>query len=228
MTRIMAPDDRPVYSIGAVARMLDIPAATLRAWEERYTVITPIRSEGSQRLYSRTQVENLRYVKAQIDSGMSAADAHRLLSDMLRSGHLPADDSEPITDARPLVLIAERDPYAADLAEYFLRTEGWDVVVSLDATQATLHFQERSPDIVLVDMLISGGAGFRLINEFAAQHTAEIIAVSAIDSSEEALRSGAAAFMLKPIDPLALVSTMRDLLGTSALVRPTRALRVTS
>src|SRR5580765_5405729 len=45
MTR---PEDQAIYSIGAVARMLDIPTSTLRAWEERYSVITPLRSEGSQ------------------------------------------------------------------------------------------------------------------------------------------------------------------------------------
>jgi hypothetical protein len=32
------------------------------------------------------------------------------------------------------------------------------------------------------------------------------------------MRSGAAAFMRKPLDALALVSTVRDLMGTSALV----------
>ena len=222
----MAADDQPVYSIGAVARMLDVPASTLRAWEERYSLITPHRSEGSQRLYSRTEVEQLRYIKSQIESGMSAADAHRVLSEELRAGHVPAAAAEPEALDRPLILIAERDPYAAGLAEYFLRTEGWEVVIALDATQATLHFQERSPDVVLIDMLLSGGAGFRLVGEFAAERRAQVVAVSAIDSSQEAMRSGAAAFMLKPIEQLVLVSTIRDLLGTSALVRRTRADRV--
>ena len=222
----MAADDQPVYSIGAVARMLEVPASTLRAWEERYSLITPRRSEGAQRLYSRTEVEQLRYIKSQIESGMSAADAHRVLSEELRAGHVPAAAAEPEALDRPLILIAERDPYAAGLAEYFLRTEGWEVVIALDATQATLHFQERSPDVVLIDMLLSGGAGFRLVGEFAAERRAQVVAVSAIDSSQEAMRSGAAAFMLKPIEPLVLVSTIRDLLGTSALVRRTRADRV--
>ena len=198
--------------------MLDIPASTLRAWEERYSVITPSRSEGSQRLYSRADVERLRYIKAQLDAGMSAADAHRLLAEELRAGHLPAAPDRPAHD-RPLVLIAERDPYAAEVAEYFLRTEGWDVVIALDATQAELHFQERAPDIVLIDVLLSGGAGFRLIGDFAAQRNAQVIAVSAINSAEEAMRAGAAAFVSKPIESLALVSTVRDLLGTSALVQ---------
>ncbi len=218
----MPADEQPVYSIGAVAKMLDIPASTLRAWEERYAVVTPTRSDGAQRLYSRTDVERLRYIKAQMENGLSAADAHRLIADEVRAGHVPmAAQGRPEYDA-PLILIAERDPYTAQLAEYFLRTEGWQVVMALDARQASLHFDERSPSLVLIDVLLSGGAGFRLISEFAAKRETQIIAVSAIDSAEEALRSGATAFMLKPIEPLSLVSTVRDLLGTSALVREMR------
>ena len=36
-----------IYSIGAVARMLGVPAQTLRAWEERYQQIVPARAAGS-------------------------------------------------------------------------------------------------------------------------------------------------------------------------------------
>lgn len=212
--------DQPIYSIGAVSRMLDIPTSTLRAWEERYRLIRPLRSEGSHRLYSRAQVEKLRFIKAQVENGASAADAHRLLSEELGSGGLPAAaPAKASPQGKPIVLIAERDSYAADLAEYFLRTEGWEVAVALDATQALLKFQEQSPEVVIVDLLLSGGAGFRLLGEFAARKSAQILAVSAIDSADEALRLGAAAFMRKPLEPLALVSIIRDLAGTSALVR---------
>lgn len=216
----LAGEDSPgVYSIGAVARMLDIPTSTLRAWEERYSLITPRRSEGSQRLYTRAQVEQLRFIKSQIELGATAADAHRLLGQELRGGGLPAGEGEHPEEGRPLVLIAERDAYAAELAEYFLRTEGYEVVVALDATQAKLHFEERSPDLVLLDLLISGGAGFRLVGEFAAKGSVQILAVASIESAGEALQAGAAAFLRKPLEPLQLVSTIRDLLGTSALVR---------
>ena len=206
--------------------MLDIPASTLRAWEERYGEVTPARSSGSQRLYSRAQVEQLRHLKSQIDAGVSAADAHRLLSDEISAGHVPQTPAEAQpAEGGPLILIAERDSYAADLAEYFLRTEGWEVAIALDATQATLHFKERSPDVVVLDLLISGGAGFRLLSEFAKHGKAQVIAVSAMDSADEALRLGAAAFLPKPLEPLALVSTARDLLGRSALVRVRRPVR---
>jgi DNA-binding NtrC family response regulator len=158
---------------------------------------------------------------------MSAADAHRLLARDLSRGQLPASSGEPV-GRRPLVLIAERDEYAASLAEYFLRTEGCEVAVALNATQAKLYFDEHSPDVVLIDLLISGGAGFRLLGQFAAQDKARILAVSSIDSAEEALQLGAAAFMRKPLEPLLLASTIRDLLGTSALVHPARKRRVTT
>lgn len=219
----MTPQEEPaIYSIGAVARMLDIPTSTLRAWEERYSVIAPNRSEGSQRLYSRVQVEQLRFIKSRMEAGASAADAHRLLAQELTAERIPAADPQPNSGSRPLILLVERDSYAANLAEYFLRTEGYDVAIALDATQAKLHFEERSPELVIIDLLISGGAGFRLSSEFAAKETAQVLAVSAIDSADEAMSSGAAAFLRKPLDSLVLVSTVRDLLGTSALARDGR------
>ena len=52
---------RGVYSIGAVAQMLGIAVATIRNWEERYATIVPERSPGGHRLYSRDDVEQLRF-----------------------------------------------------------------------------------------------------------------------------------------------------------------------
>jgi DNA-binding response OmpR family regulator len=119
-----------------------------------------------------------------------------------------------------LILIAERDPYAAELAEYLLRTEGFDVWVALDGTQARLAFHERAPALAIVDLLISGGAGFRLCREFAEAGDVPVLAVSALESAGEAFDAGAAAFVQKPLEPLQLLSVVRDLLGTSALSRP--------
>ena len=65
----LAPDDQPIYSIGAVERMVGIPAATIRNWEQRYGLIAPERSQGGHRLYARGQVEQLRFVKRELDAG---------------------------------------------------------------------------------------------------------------------------------------------------------------
>lgn len=55
---LMDPADNriAVYRPGAVAKMVDVPAPTLRSWEERYSLIVPVRSAGGQRLSSRDHV----------------------------------------------------------------------------------------------------------------------------------------------------------------------------
>lgn len=209
--------NRPIYSIGAVAHMLEVPTATLRAWEERYGVVVPQRGAGTHRLYTREQVEQLRYVKRQIDAGMSAADAHRLLDDELGGGRARTAASQGEGD-RPLVLIAERDPYAADLAEYLLMAEGYDVCRALDADRARRLFEERSPRVVIIDLLISGGAGLRLCRELSRRDPARVLAVSALDSADSAVGAGASVFIQKPLEQRRLMSVVRDLLGTRVSV----------
>ena len=92
----VASDQSPgIYSIGAVSRMLGTPAATIRNWEDRYGKIVPHRSPGGHRLYSGDQVEQLRFVAEQIERGLSAADAHRLLAEGAKN---PDDKIEPLDD----------------------------------------------------------------------------------------------------------------------------------
>src|SRR4029077_13598410 len=84
-------DGTAVYSIGAVAKMVGVPAQTLRAWEDRYGQIVPVRSPGGQRLYSRDHVEQLRFVREHIESGLQPADAHRLLAERRHQSVPPGD-----------------------------------------------------------------------------------------------------------------------------------------
>jgi CheY-like chemotaxis protein len=210
---------RPIYSIGAVGQMLGIPPATLRTWEERYELPVPERSPGGHRVYSRDQVEQLRFVKAQIDQGISPADAHRLLAEQLTAGSLSFGAPET-TKTRLLILLAERDPYAADLSEYFLRTEGYEVTAALDAADATRRSEELNPSMAVIDLLISGGSGLELCRQLKQRSDAPILAVSTLDSSDAALEAGADGFLQKPLDPLQLVSAVKDLLGASAFLHP--------
>jgi CheY-like chemotaxis protein len=207
-----------VYGIGAVARMLDIAPALLRTWEERYGVVVPVRSTGDQRLYSRDQVDQLRFVQNLMGSGLHAAEAHRLLALRVEEGMTVVpptpDSSRPV-----LILLAERDVYAADVIEYLLRTEGYEVAVALGPADALSLFEERHPDLVFVELVISGGSGIDLCRRLHAAG-ARIVAVSALAAlGEAALKAGAEAFLAKPFDPLHLLATIKDLVGTSRLAR---------
>ena len=48
-----------------------------------------------------------------------------------------------------------------------------------------------------------------------------MVAVSSLDMRDEALEAGAEAFLLRPLDPLVLISTIKDLLGASAYLHST-------
>ena len=209
---------RGVYSIGAVARMLGIPAATIRNWEERYETIVPERSPGGHRVYSRDQMERLRFIAAQVSRGLSAADAHRLLVEQSEAGH-PLGNEGRSGATRLLVLLAERDPVAADLAEFFLRTEGYDVHLAFAVGDAEERWLESRPQLAIVELMISGGRGAQLCERLKKQHDAGgVLAISVLQARDEALAAGADAFLQKPLDPLEFVSTVKDLLGASALV----------
>jgi DNA-binding transcriptional MerR regulator len=207
---------RPVYSISAVARMLGIPTATLRTWEDRYALVLPERNDNGHRLFTRVQVEQLRFVKVCMADGMSAADAHRLLAEQVDAGRpVVAPVGHP---PRLLVLLAEHDPYAAELLEYFLKTEGFQVDVALGADAARQSYLQNAPSLVVVELLVSGGTGLSLCRFFKEHRDVPVIAVSALACRDQAIEAGADAFLLKPLEPLQFISTVRDLLGSSAFL----------
>jgi DNA-binding transcriptional MerR regulator len=211
--------DHPVFSIGAVARVLGIPVTTLRTWEDRYGVVVPERSAGGHRLYSRQQLERLRFLRDRMSTGLSAADAHRLLRDRLQVGVAlnPADDSDRVRTV--LILLAEQDRFAANFAEYFLRTEGYDVALVVTEGEACAQMERKVPNVVVVDLLISGGRGLQLCAYIHDHFDVPVVAVSALELRDEALEAGASAFLQKPIEYLMLAATIEDLLGQSGLLR---------
>jgi CheY-like chemotaxis protein len=205
--------------------MLGIPVATIRNWEERYGTLVPERSPGGHRLYSRDQMEQLRFIAAQVSRGLSAGDAHRLLAEHSAGGR-PLSNGGTSAGTRLLVLLAERDPVAAELEQFFLHTEGYEVRLALSAGEAQEQWLDRRPQLAIVELMISGGVGPDLCRRLKEQDAGAVLAISALEARDEALAAGADAFLRKPVDPLELVSTVKDLLGASALVaRPGRESR---
>jgi DNA-binding response OmpR family regulator len=66
--------------------------------------------------------------------------------------------------------------------------------------------------------LISGGRGFELCRQLSERDGIPVLAISALDTRDNALAAGASVFLLKPIEPLHLVSAVQDLLGRSAFL----------
>jgi MerR family transcriptional regulator, heat shock protein HspR len=73
----MEPD---LYFISMAARLLDMHPQTLRKYE-RLGLVSPTRTIGSMRVYSREELERLRLIKHLVDeAGINLAGVQRLLS----------------------------------------------------------------------------------------------------------------------------------------------------
>jgi len=71
------PEGEPLLRIGELSRRLGISAHLLRAWENRYGVLQPVRSPGGFRLYSMADESRVRRMQAYLADGLSAAQAAR-------------------------------------------------------------------------------------------------------------------------------------------------------
>jgi methanogenic corrinoid protein MtbC1 len=64
-----------VYTIKRAAELTGVPAATLRAWERRYGLGQPIRSESGYRLYDERSLADIRAMQLLLDSGWAPRQA---------------------------------------------------------------------------------------------------------------------------------------------------------
>jgi MerR family transcriptional regulator, light-induced transcriptional regulator len=88
---------RPAFNTKAVARETGVPADTFRAWERRYGVPLPQRTDGGHRLYSDRDIAIIRWLRDRTAEGMNISQAVQLLKSAVESG---GDTAE--TEARAL------------------------------------------------------------------------------------------------------------------------------
>jgi DNA-binding transcriptional MerR regulator len=96
--------EQAIYNIGVVERMTGIPSATLRIWERRYDFPKSIRTKGRHRLYTRSEIERLRWVKVKIDSGMQTRQAIRALETLDEQPGIELMSDSPQTPATDSLL----------------------------------------------------------------------------------------------------------------------------
>lgn len=112
-------EDKGKYRINAVAEMTGIPAATLRAWERRYGVPEPRRTESSYRVYSDSDIELIRRVRELCEQGMAPSEAAKLvMADLERRSAPPANSADPFAHASEAIVqaVAEFDPHQVESA----------------------------------------------------------------------------------------------------------------
>src|SRR3954470_530133 len=70
--------DDGVLRIGELSKRAGVSPALLRAWERRYGLVRPARSEGGLRLYSPADVERVRLMRQHLAEGLAAPEAASL------------------------------------------------------------------------------------------------------------------------------------------------------
>jgi MerR family transcriptional regulator, light-induced transcriptional regulator len=80
--------------IGEFARRVGVSPELLRAWERRYGLLQPLRSDGGFRLYTDEDAERVSRMRRALDEGLSAAEAARLTLAQVRPAGGLLDDAQ--------------------------------------------------------------------------------------------------------------------------------------
>lgn len=132
-------DGRKDYlRIGELARRTGVSPELLRAWEQRYGLLQPSRSDGGFRLYPDRDERRVRRMTALIAKGLSAAEAAK----EVLSG---AEPDPPYTDVAPS-LVEDLRSQLRDALDV-MDTDG--AHAAFDSILATLSVHAALRDIVL-------------------------------------------------------------------------------
>jgi len=108
----------PLYTVGQVAQMLAVKQAFLRRVDD-LRVVSPQRSAGGQRRYSRVEIRIIRQVATMADEGMTMAAIRRIIELEQQLAEIARQRDE--LAARLAEVAAERDGLARQLSTW-LRT----------------------------------------------------------------------------------------------------------
>jgi DNA-binding transcriptional MerR regulator/methylmalonyl-CoA mutase cobalamin-binding subunit len=126
--------EKPRHPMRIVVLRTGLTPDLLRAWERRYAVVTPVRSEGGQRLYSDEDVERLSLLMRAVNGGRAIGEVAKLPPGELkgiverdakavRMIRAPAHDAPPESrESLQAAALASIERYDATELESMLRT----------------------------------------------------------------------------------------------------------
>jgi DNA-binding response OmpR family regulator len=120
----------------------------------------------------------------------------------------------------PRVLVVEDEPVILRLLEETLAGDGAEVVTVRDADAALLALREQRFDVVLVDLLLPGQPGWRVLEQLRSNpDSSPVVVVSARATPNNLTRAfdlGAVDVFGKPFDPLELSAVVNEVAGLAA------------
>lgn len=143
-------DTMPMYNLKAVVNEVGLTPATLRAWERRYGLIKPKRTSGGHRLYSRRDIEMLKWLVKRQNEGVSISQAVEMWNQLDGSGRntsplVPA--TTPLPDMGGTILDELREKWLADCMTFD------DLAANQTLDQA---FTIAPPESICIEVLQKG------------------------------------------------------------------------
>ena len=121
-------------------------------------------------------------------------------------------------DALQLMLV-EEDETLADITAFRLELLGYGVLQVRSADEVLPLLQEQIPDLIILDLALSGTDGFELTDQIRNDKRTTGIPVLAFSSSadledvQRAYAAGVSDFLVTPYDPLVLEHKLEQLLN---------------
>jgi len=114
-----------------------------------------------------------------------------------------------------LILVVEDEPSIAEVVGLYLRRSGYEVSFARDGLEAQNKIESRSPDLILMDLMLPIIDGFELTRWLRDQSDIPIIMLTARRDEVDriaGLEMGADDYILKPFSPQEVVSRVRAVL----------------
>lgn len=103
----------------------------------------------------------------------------------------------------PHALIVDDDAETRSALTELIAAEGFTIDAAADMREARIHLVRRTPDVVLTDLKLPDGTGLDLFQEFEPSDAVELVVMTghaSVDSAVDALRQGAADYLVKPVN----------------------------
>src|SRR4029077_17267910 len=143
---------------------------------------------------------------------------------------LPAQSGGTATAGKPLLLVVEDNPAAAEILSQHLESGGFAMKVAHNGSEALRMARELKPAAITLDILlpeIDGGGVLPRLKEDEATRNIPVVVVSVVDKPALGRALGAIDYFVKPVDGKALLSRLDKYAFTSRVKRePVRVLAV--